>query len=140
MINLMLNDLRSPAGKVFRTRFHIQGLILHLDGLVAFTRAWAAEKRQTPLLGIVCTVLLDDLGIKHHGICRSSSTFIKKGDYAFTDTNHIRRHTDATILVRHQRVQQVLRDLQIFLRSISDFPARKMGSCISSFIMLYYFS
>ena len=46
MIHLMLNDLRRPAGKVFRTCLHIQGLILHLDGLIALALARAAEKRQ----------------------------------------------------------------------------------------------
>ena len=76
MIHLMLNDLRRPAGEVFRARLHIQGLILHLDGLIALALTGAAEKRQTTFLGVIRAVLLDDLGIEHHRICRSSSTFI----------------------------------------------------------------
>ena len=76
MINFVLNDLRCPAGEVFRARFHIQGLILHLDVLIALTLTGTSKKRQTAFLGVIRTVLLDDLGIEHHRICRSSSTFI----------------------------------------------------------------
>jgi hypothetical protein len=43
MIHFMLNDLRRPAGKVFRARLHFQGLILHLDGLIAFALTGAAS-------------------------------------------------------------------------------------------------
>ena len=73
MIHFMLNDLRRPAGEVLRARFHIQGLILHLDGLIALTLTGAAEKRQTAFLGIVCAVLFDNLGIEHYGICSLKS-------------------------------------------------------------------
>ena len=97
----MLNNLRSPAGEVFRARLHVQGLILHLDGLIALTLTGAAEKRQTAFLGIVGAVLLDDLGIEHHSVCRSSSALIKKGDNALSDTYHIGCHTDTTFSVRH---------------------------------------
>ena len=37
MIHLMLNNLRRPAGEVFRARLHFQGLILHLDALITLT-------------------------------------------------------------------------------------------------------
>ena len=39
----MLNDLRRPAGEVFRTRLHIQGLILHLDGLISLALTGVAR-------------------------------------------------------------------------------------------------
>ena len=68
MINLMLNDLCRPAGEVFRARLHFQGLILHLNGLIALALARAAEKRQTAFLGVIRAVFLDDLGIEHHRI------------------------------------------------------------------------
>ena len=113
MIHLMLNDLRCPAGEVFRTRLHFQGLILYLDGFVAFTRARATEKRQTAFLGVVRAVLLDDFGVKHHRICRSSSALIEKGNDALAHTDHIRRHADTAFPVRHQCIKQVLRDLPI---------------------------
>ena len=63
MIHLVLNDLRRPAGKVFRARLHLQGLILHLDSLISLAFTGAAEKRQTAFLGVVRAVLFDDLGI-----------------------------------------------------------------------------
>ena len=78
----MLNDLCRPAGEVFRARLHLQGLILHLDGLIALALTGGAEKRQTSFLGVVCAVLLDDLGVEHYGVCRSSSALIEKGDNA----------------------------------------------------------
>ena len=89
MVDLVLNDLRRPAGEVFCAHVHLQGLILHLDGLIARTLSGAAEERQTALLGVVRTVFLDDLGIEHHGVCRSSSTLIEKSYNTLTNTDHI---------------------------------------------------
>ena len=114
MIHLMLNDLCRPAGEVFRARLHIQGLILHLDGLIALAFTGGAEKRQTTFLGVIRAVLLDDLGIEHYRIGRGSSALVEKGDDALAHADHIRRHADAAFLVRHQRIKQVLCDLQIF--------------------------
>ena len=68
MIHLMLNDLSCPAGEVFRARLHLHSLILHLDSLIALALARAAEKRQAAFLGVVRTILLDDLGVEHHSI------------------------------------------------------------------------
>ena len=114
MIYFMLNNLRRPAREVFRARLHFQGLILHLNGLIAFTFTGAAEKRQTAFLGVVRSVLFDNLRIEHHRVCRSSSTLIKKGDNALANAYHIRRHADTAFSVRHQRIKQVLCDLQVF--------------------------
>ena len=111
MIHLMLNDLRRPAGEVLRARLHFQGLILHLDSLITLTLTWTAEKRQTAFLGVIRAVLLDDLGVEHHGVCRSSSALVEKGDDSFGYANHIRRHANTVFSVRHQRIKQVLRDL-----------------------------
>ena len=105
MIHFMLNDLSSPAGEVFRARLHLQGLILHLDILISLTFTWAAEKRQTAFLGVVRAVLLDDLGIEHYRVGRSSSTLIKKSNDALANAYHIRRHADTTFSMRHQRIQ-----------------------------------
>ena len=116
MIHFMLNDLRCPAREVFCARLHFQGLILHLDGLIALALARAAEKRQTSFLGVVRAVLLDDFGIEHHRIGRSSSALIEKGDNAFAHTDHIRRHTNTTLSVSYQCIKQVLCDLQILFR------------------------
>ena len=125
MIYLMLNDLRRPAGEVFRARLHVQGLILHLDGLIALSFTWAAEKRQATFLGVVRAVLLDDLGIEHHRIGRSSSALVEKGDDALAHADHIRRHADTAFSVCHQRVEQILRDLQIFFRCDLRLPCKE---------------
>ena len=45
VINLMLNYLCRPSSEVFRACLHFQGLILHLDGLIALALTGAAEKR-----------------------------------------------------------------------------------------------
>ena len=113
MVYFMLNNLCRPACEVFRARLHIQGLILHLDGLISLALTGGAEKRQTAFLGVVYAVLLDDFGIEHYCICRSSSALIKKGDDALAHADHIRCHADATFSVRHQRIKQVLCDMQI---------------------------
>ena len=127
MINFMLNDLRRPAGEVFCARLHLQGLILHLDGLIALTLTGAAEKRQTAFLGVIRAILLDDFGVKHHRICRSSSTLIEKGDDAFANTNHISRHANTAFSVRHQRIKQVLCDLQILFCCDLRLPCEEDG-------------
>ena len=88
----MLNDLRRPAGEVFRARLHIQGLILHLDGLIALALTGTAEKRQTAFLGVIRAVLPHDLGIEHYRVGRGSSALIEKRDDALNrpsdDTLH----------------------------------------------------
>ena len=127
MIDFMLNYLRRPAGEVFRARLHLQGLILYLDGLISLALARAAEKRQTAFLSVVRAILLDDLGIEHHRICRSSSALVEKGDNALAHANHIRRHTDTALSVRHQRIKQVLRDLQILFRCDLRLPREEDG-------------
>ena len=100
MINLMLNDLCRPTGEGFCARLHFHSLILHLDGLIALAFAWTAEKRKASFLGVIRNLLLDDLGIEHHGICRSSSTFIEKGDDALSHTDYICRYADITFSMR----------------------------------------
>ena len=127
MIHLVLNDLCRPAGEVFGARLHIQGLILHLDGLIALALTGAAEERQATFLGVIRAVLLDDLGIEHHRIYRSSSALIEKRDDALAHANHIRCHADAAFLVRHQRIKQVLCDLQIFFCCDLRLPCEEDG-------------
>ena len=114
MIHFMLNDLRCPAGEVFRACLHVQGLILHLDGLISLALTGSTEKRQTAFLGVIRAILLDNLGIEHHRVCRSSSAIVEKSDNTLAHTDHIRRHADTAFPVRHQCIKQVLCDLQIF--------------------------
>ena len=114
----MLNDLSCPSGEVFRTRFHIQGLILHLDGLIALTLSEAAKKRQTAFFRVVRAVFLNDFGIEHYGIRRSSSDLLEKGDDALANADHIRHRADTTFIVRHQRIKQVLQ-ISPILRAVT---------------------
>ena len=72
-----------------------------------------------------CLSLLDDLGIEHHDIRGSSSALVEKSNDAFAHTNHIRRHAYTAFPVRHQRVKQVLCDLQIFFRCDLRLPCQK---------------
>ena len=114
MIHFVLDDLRCPAGVGLDAGLQFQGLIFDLDGFIAFTRPQTAEKRQTTFLGIVCTILFYDLGIEHYRVRRSSSTLIKKCNDALAHPNHIRRHSNTAIFMRHKRIHQVLSNLQIF--------------------------
>ncbi len=113
MIHLMLNDLCRLAGIGFHPCLHLLGLILHLDSFIPLALAGTSEKRQTPLFGVIRIILFDDFGIEHHGVYRSSSALIKKRDDSFFHADHIRRHTDTGFLVRHQCVEQVLRDKRL---------------------------
>ena len=127
MIHLVLNDLRRPAGEVFRACLHLQGLILNLDGLIALALTGAAEEGQASFLGVVRAVFLDDLGVEHYRVSRSSSTLVKKSDDALAHTDHIRRHTDTAFSVRHQCIKQVLYDLQIFFCCDLRFSCKEDG-------------
>jgi hypothetical protein len=82
----------------------------NLNGFIAFARAWAAEKRQATFLGIVYAVFFYNFRIEHYSVSRYPSTFIEKSDYSFFHTSHIRCHADTTILVRNQRIEQILCD------------------------------
>ena len=125
MIHLMLNDLRRPACVSFDSRLHIGGLILHLNRFITLAPARAAEKRQASFLRVICTISFDNLRVEHYGICRLPSAFVKKCNNAFFHADHVRRHADTGFLVRHQRIKQVLRDLQIVFCCNFRFPRKK---------------
>ena len=127
MVNFVLNYLCSPTCEILSMRFHLKRLELHFYCFISFAFSWATEKRQTAFLGVVRAVLFDDLGIEHHRIGRSSSTLIEERNDAFAHANHIRRHADTAFSVRHQRVKQVLCDLQIFFRCDLRPPCEENG-------------
>ena len=58
MINLLLNDLQYPAGEVFHMYSTLQGLIVHLNGLITFTLTMITEKQQTAFRGVTHAILL----------------------------------------------------------------------------------
>jgi len=132
MINLVLNDLRRPTGKVFRARLHFQGLILHLDGFISLALTGDTEQRYATFFGVICAVLLDNLGIEHYRICRSSSTLVEKSNNTFAYTDHIRRTpTHLSLCAINVSSKSCATCISSFVAT-SDFPARKMGSCMSS--------
>ena len=116
MINFVLYDLRCPTREILGMRFHFKRLKLHLDSLIALTLTRAAEKRQAAFLGVIRAIFLDDFRIEHYRVDRSSPALIEESDDPLTSADHIRRHADTAFSVRHQRIKQVLRDLQIFFR------------------------
>ena len=111
MVKFMLNDLCRPAGKCFDARLELLILPLHLDGLVALCFPRAGQ-RQAALLRVIRRGFFDDHGIEHDHVC----TNVVERDDALVDANHIRRHAHAAILVRGERVQQILRDFKIGCR------------------------
>ena len=102
MVDFMLDNLCGPAAEGLDARLHLGGLPLHLHRLVALALARAAEQRQTPLLGFVRAVRPQNLGVEHRHI----RTVVVKHDDALFHANHIRRHADATVLMRGQRIEQ----------------------------------
>ena len=127
MIHFMLNNLRSPTCEVLCVSFHLKGLKLYFNCFISLAFAWTAEKRQTAFFSIISAILLDNLGIEHHRVCRSSSALVKKGDNALAHTDHISCHADTTFSMCHQRIKQILCDLQIFFRCDLRLPCKGDG-------------
>lgn len=103
VIDLVLNNLRCPAGKGLEPGLEFLILPLHLDGLVAFRFPGAGEG-QTALLGLIGAGLFDDDGIEHDHIF----ALIVKGNNALVDADHVGCHAHTTVLVGNKGVQQVL--------------------------------
>ena len=99
----MLNDLRRPAGERFNARLELLILPLHLDGLkpLRFPRA---GQGQAALLRVIRRGFFDDHGIEHDHVC----TNVVERDDALVDANHIRRHAHAAILVRGERMHNLI--------------------------------
>ena len=115
MVYLVLNDLSRPAEVDLGMGFHIRRLIFYLDGLISLTFSRAAKKGQAAFLGVVCAALFDDLGVEHNGVRWHGAAFVKKGDNAFTNTDHICRHTDTAFSVSHKSFKQITGNLHILL-------------------------
>ena len=100
MVNLMLNDLRCPAGECPDARLELLILPLHLDGLkpLRFPRA---GQGQAALLRVIGRGFFDDHGIEHDHVI----TIVVERNNALVDADHIRRHAHAAVLVRGQRVE-----------------------------------
>lgn len=108
MVDFVLNDLGSPAGKGFQACLEIFILILYFDGFPALCLSRTC-KGKTALLGLIQSGLLYDLRIEHGHV----AAFAFKYDDAFAYANHIACHADAALLVGLQRLQQVCRQRKI---------------------------
>ena len=103
MVDLVLDDLRRPAGEGFQPGLEFFILPLDLDGLKPFRFPDAGEG-EAALLGLIRPGLPDDDGIEHHHV----RPLVVKGDDALANADHVGRHAHAAVLVGGQGVQQVL--------------------------------
>ena len=108
MVDLVLDDLRRPAGKGLEPGLELFILPLHLDDLEPL-RFPPSGQGQTALLRFVGPGLLHDDGIEHDHIF----PLVIKRDDALIDADHVGGHTHAALLVGGQRVQQIPRRLKI---------------------------
>ena len=121
MVDFVLNNLCRPTLVVLGASLHIQGLILDLDGLIAFALTGATEQRETSLFGIVRLILFEDDRVEHYGICRSSSAFVQECDDALSNTYHICCHTNTGLSVSHQGLKEVVGNTDIQFQKVH-FP------------------
>ena len=111
MIDLVLDDLGCPAGKIFDALFAIISLVLQLDVLPAFGFADAFQ-RKTALLGFIGAGLFEDNRIVQHQI----ALFCLYSNDALGNTNHICGHAHTAIGMGGQRFQQVAGGVRIRCR------------------------
>ena len=95
MVDLMLNDLRHPAGECPDARLELLILPLHLDGLVALCFPRAGQG-QAALLRVLGRGFFDDHRVEHDHVL----TNVVERNNALVDADHICRHAHAAILVR----------------------------------------
>ncbi len=114
MIYLVLDDLGGEIRVSLYATFELCRLIAHLYYFIPSAFSRAAEEGKTALLRFASAVLLYDFRIQHNGINGSLAVFVKKGNYALLLPDHICRHTYAGILMRCQRVKQILSYGQVF--------------------------
>ena len=82
VVDLVLNDLRRPAGKGLEPCLELLVLPLYLYGLETL-RAPRAGEGQTALLGPIRPGLLDDDGVEHDHVF----ALVVKDDDAFVDAD-----------------------------------------------------
>ena len=100
MVDLVLNDLRRPAGERFNARLELLILPLHLDGLITLCFPRAGQG-QAALLRVIGRGFFDDHGIEHDHV---RANIVKRAN-ALVTAYHIRRHAHTAVFVRGQRVQ-----------------------------------
>ena len=120
VVDLVLNDLRRPAGEGLAPRLKFLVLPLHLDGLESL-RLPRTGKGQASFLRPICAGLPDDAWVEHDHIL----ALVIKSDDAFVYADHVRCHADTAGFVGNQRVQKIPRCAEIFRRSAIGFLREK---------------
>ena len=125
MIYLVLDDLCGEICVSLYATFEFCRLIAHLYYLISSAFSRPAEEGKTALLRFASAVLLYDFRIQHNSINGSLAAFVKKGNYALLLSDHICGYTDAGVLMRCQRVKQVLSYWQVFFCRDFRFSCKK---------------
>lgn len=121
MINLVLDDLRCPAGKGFDAGLELFVLPFDFNSLITLARAWTAKEGQAAFLSVIRSGHLDNLRIEHGHIC----ALVIKDDDSLTHANHICCHTHTGFFVCSQRIQQILRNLLVIQCRQLRFPCQQ---------------
>ena len=104
MVNFVLDNLCGPAGEGFDAGLELFVLPLNFDRLITYAGERSAEQRKAAFLCSIRSGLFDNLWVEHRHIC---AIVIKNND-PLVHTDHIRSHTNATLFVGNERVQQIL--------------------------------
>ena len=103
MVDLMLNDLGCPARIGSMLLFEVLIQIVHFDFFVSCTGSHTIQG-QASFFCLKCLFLFGDHWIDHGKL---KGTHCHNNDI-FSDTNHIRCHSNASIQIRPERIQKIL--------------------------------
>ena len=102
VVNFMLDDLSSPAGKGLQTDLKGIILITHFDGAISLGLP-CTGKRKTAFFSLIWAGEFDDFGVEHdHG-----RSVVIENDNPFGFADHVCRHPHAPPGIRLEGVQQV---------------------------------
>lgn len=114
VVDLVLDNLRGPAGEKPGARLHGKVLPADLDCFETLAGACAAKQRKTAFGGVVRAAFADNFRIEHDCVDGQRAAVVKKRNDAFADAYHVGGHANARFTVRAERVEQVARGLNIF--------------------------
>ena len=122
MIALMLDDLRRPSGISLPMLLPAAIKVLDFDALIAGRLADTRE-RQAALLRLIGRIFPDDHRIVHDHIQEAHVD----DDDPLLHADHVRSHSDASVLVGAQGIQEILPDGQVLLCGRCGFLAEEEG-------------
>ena len=102
MVDLMLNDLRHPARIGSMLLFKVLIQIVHFDFFISCTGSHTIQG-QTSFFCLKYLFLFGDYRIDHGKL---KGTHCHNNDI-FSDTDHIRCHSNASIQIRPERIQKI---------------------------------